>query len=256
MFDPRKIPDEDHATVEDIRQSLEAMRAIVREFAASLDLYQFTYQVMTGHLVNADRINGAVAQAMPSGVPSDVIQQLDDHVSAVHNADQTKSWQRVAARAGAILPYGWSQVSQDIGLHLKKVQSSRDMIDLQGRSEALKLFSKTFPDFGDIRNAAAHHGEMFSDQRKANLHAAPGPAKIGGIRVHAGAGGTVAASLQSEPDQCVMSWTVKKKVVSFELSPRTLEVMRDITLLYASSFAQMSRYPPGYWERRKAELRE
>lgn len=232
------------------------MLTIVQEFSASLDLYLFTYQVMTEHLAKADRINGAVSKAMPSGVPSDVIQRLDDYEAEMRNATQSKSWQRVAARAGAILPYGWSQVSQDIGDHLKEIRSSGDMIDPQGRSEALKLFSKTFPDFGAIRNAAAHHGEMFSDQRKANQHAAQGPAEIGGIRVHAGAVGTVAAYLQSEPDQCVMSWTVKKKVVSFELSPHTLEVMQDITLLYASSFAQMSRYPPGYWERRKAGLRE
>ena len=112
-------------------------------------------------------------------------------------------------------------------------------IDTEALKVADRLFKNYFPSFEDVRHAATHPAELFSDANKAAKNTPEGEftTPLGTMRNE---GGTIAI-IGNFVNRTFMA-TIKKKVVTYDLDDVTLAKLNEVAELIYSAFQRASRF--------------
>lgn len=216
------IPEVEREAVSSIGVNLSGLRACVQEFDSALHLHRHA---------------ASLWQPLPDtqGIdnPRKISALLDKRDA--HNQSLTH-WYMFAARAGAISIYSFQRIRQAIDIQIKQAPTVEALLDYDARRAANRLFDATFPNFGDVRIAAAHPGELFrfpENVLKAGVHTS----EIEGIVMEPGSG---ALAIGEALNGSRYTTTVNGTVASYELSNTVRDTFLKVLTLFYSVFQAAS----------------
>lgn len=140
-------------------------------------------------------------------------------------------WQNIAARNGALVIYDFSQVSQAIGALAAKCPTLFGKLDRDSAKKANTMFNRAFPDFGAVRQAAAHAGEHGAYPADLENDIARDGIDIQGINSN------VPTMVSGTLFNRTYAWTINGRTVSYELSQATVDALESITRARFAQFA-------------------
>lgn len=81
-----------------------------------------------------------------------------------------RNWAIIGAKAGAMYVFGFDKALSEISKNLSQCHSIKDMVDGAVIRSGRKSFREHFPNFEDLRNAAAHPAEFYGTPAKVAKH--------------------------------------------------------------------------------------
>lgn len=143
-----------------------------------------------------------------------------------------RRWGTIGGREGALAIYAFYQVEQELNGRIRKCPTLVPHVDFDAYKAARVEFLTAFPDFGDLRTAAAHPGELGSTPEKAQLNSAKGI--VGdGFSVDPEVAMFVSSGVMGNRYVC----TFKGKQVGYDMTAETLSTLEGVFLKICAAFS-------------------
>jgi len=210
VIDPDAIPADEHAAAREIWMQLAGLAGPISEFRNTLSLLNLALGSMREDVDFRDR-------------------------AAIERQMTISAWSGIAGRNGAIVAHGFRARLREIRKKSEAAPTIWAKLDHVARKEADELFGRDFGQIIQVRNTAAHPGEMTSsDEEKkghplrkrfedANMDVDAGTYLEGVVSVDGAGTATYVSSYQGKP-------------VAYELSDRTVGVLENVAKLYKAMF--------------------
>ncbi|WP_166038180.1 hypothetical protein [Sphingosinicella sp. YJ22] len=190
-----------------------------RSHAALLGHNLFTLGTLVGHFEQAvSLITYLDEQRAPHRAA-----MASDSLEWVSSAEQNRKfveWKMLTARVAALTIGNYAETWQVICAQLSKCPTLAPLQDRTPLKEATRLFRTAFPGHDAARHAVAHAGKLFDHPDKWARHRWPGT----NIYIN-----------QMMADRSVSS-TVNGETASFDVTPHSLEALRQATALRFRSY--------------------
>ncbi len=155
-----------------------------------------------------------------------LLSHCEQSLSALSQREYYKSpivsWKHIAARDGAINLYHFSTTLESISKSIGLAKSLHHTADHDKIKAARKLFRDTFPTVEKMRHSVAHAADLHKSKENTKENTVFG--EKGGLFI---SGNLVKG---------VFSFTHEGKVVSYELSQRTANIVREVAWTLVSAF--------------------
>lgn len=211
MFDAPQIhafglPEGERDAASSISQNLYQLKRKVHDFQAALTLFDHATSQIPAAKASRDR----------------------NMMSLLH------TWELIAARSCAISIHVFHRLEQAIDKLLTDCPSLHAHIDYKARKKAAKIFADSFPNFADVRDAAAHGSEAIDSPEKRAKHAVSS-IDIPGFMEGTGEGTIVSEALNGRDYHN----TFRRKLVSLSISEATLRNLESVLVLRFQMFAKV-----------------
>lgn len=217
------IPPEEHEAAGSIEHNLMMLQQGAEDFRRTVDLYLFAHAVKV------------------SGSPA---------------TQELVNWIKIAGRHGAIVADSFSRLMEAI--NKSKAPHIWAKADLQLREKATGRFAAEFPTSAQIRNSAAHPGELSKSTKEQQKHRLKKAVSNTIINAGEGSGLFISDMMNGADDKLTFGASFKGDWVEYELSIAKADALAVIADLYCRAFYPLehpSAAQQREWARPSDELR-
>jgi len=216
-FDADRIAEEDRNVAWEINDSLYSITRYGEDFGAAVQLFDFS----TAQSDELQRLKPLQPDMTSLPTPEHVA-QVTAYTSAVWDVRAQRQiydrWHFIAARDGAVTIFNFGRSMEGIRASLRKCPSLNAIIDQDALSASTRMLRDRFPRFDGMRHTVAHAAE-FSHTEEARAD-------------HAAGNLFISSSLFGRE----FTATFDGKVVSYEISMDSFEVLKAVALMFISAF--------------------
>ncbi|MBF5091144.1 hypothetical protein F1640_14215 [Novosphingobium sp. NBM11] len=151
----------------------------------------------------------------------------------------------IAGRNGAVVANSFAKLMEAV--NATQAPTIWSLAEMAARRAGTKLFSQYFPEIASIRTSAAHPGELSKSKAELFSHKLTSPIKTSAL--HSGPGIYISDMMETHENSLIFSATVKGRMVSYELSMRTADVLDCVNAQYHRVFLALE--PPELARMRK-----
>jgi hypothetical protein len=223
-IDRGALPPEEHEAVRTLESNLLQLQTLAKEFRYTVDLSVFAHDQK---LANDGR------------------EEMWKFIA----------WMNVAGRNGAILACSFFMLMQEI--NSPNAPTIRGKVDLQFRKAATKLFNDEFPRINNIRDSAAHPGELGASKAEADRHRLKEGGTSGAWIVEEDSGTFMQGNISAREDGgLVYTSSFKGKLVDYELSMQKADILDEVAALYRAAYYPLESPASAAMRRRMLEIDE
>lgn len=209
VIDRDAIPVEEHAAAQDIWMKLADLTGAILEYRNTLSLLNFALSRMQQAVDSKDR-------------------------NALKERRMIGSWASIAGRNGALVAYGFRARIREIRKIAEDAPTIWANMDHTAREAADELFGRHFGKIIQVRNVAAHPGEMTSSTEEKRGH--PLRKRYLDTNFDVDLGTYLEGVLSVEAGVATYVSSYQGKPVSYELSEQTARVLEEVAALNKAMF--------------------